>query len=608
LIGLPPSPTNIREFVQRIQAEGIDRALETEVEVLLASQHFGERWGRHWLDVARFAESSGKEANISFPYAWRYRDYVIDSIHADKPFNRFIVEQIAGDLLPYENDAQRAQLLTATGFLALGPKNLDEGNERQFKADLIDEQIDAVTRAVMAHSVACARCHDHKFDPFAMEDYYSLAGIFTSTKTFFGTMVSPANRVGGDPLVLPKIDGQLVLHKGIPPAQVQKLKADLKALREEKAVTLTDALRIFWRSGGIEGQLESVDELGQPLPLAMGTLDNDKVVDAPIFERGDVARPGKPVPRGFPRVVQLKGAPQIPQDHSGRLEFAQWLTHPDHPLPARVIANRVWHHLIGAGIVRTVDNFGVTGERPSHPELLDYLAIRFVDEGWSLKSMVREVALSRTYRQSSSYDETKFKIDPDNHFIWRIEKRRLDAEAIRDSMLAVAGELDIARPKGSLVGRQIGDRPISLIGLDSSIPADLDDGLHRSVYLPILRDRLPDILDLFDFAEPSLVTGDRDTTNVPVQALYLMNSPFVQARSKAFAKRLEEMSDSDEQRIRDAFSLCFSREPQPDELAIASEFLQQGYQRAGEDKALRQQVLVSYCQAILSTAEFRNLD
>jgi hypothetical protein len=607
LIGLPPSPTNISDFVRRIQSEGIDRALEAEVDSLLASKHFGETWGRHWLDVARYAESSGKEANISFPYAWRYRDYVIDSINVDKPFNRFLTEQIAGDLLPYENDVQRAQLLIATGFLALGPKNLDEGNDRQFKADLIDEQIDTVTRAVIANSVACARCHDHKFDPFAMEDYYALAGIFASTKTFFGTMVSPANRVGGDPLELPKLEGQHIFHKGIPAAQVKKLEEELAKLKVEKPTTLTDALRIFWRTGAIDGQLDSVDDSGQPLPLAMGALD-EKVVDAPLFERGDVARPTKKIPRGFPRVVELKDGPQVPSKHSGRLEFAQWLTHPDHPLPARVISNRIWHYLIGAGLVRTVDNFGITGERPSHPELLDYLAIRFVDEGWSIKSLVREIALSRTYRQSSAFDETKFKVDPDNRLLWHIEKRRLDAEAIRDAMLLVAGELDTARPPGSLVARQIGDRPISLIGLDEKIPQDLDDGLHRSVYLPILRDRLPDILDLFDFAEPSLVTGDRDTTNVPVQALYLMNSPFVQARAEAFANRLEKMSDNDEQRIRDAFSLCYCRAPEPDELAVANEFLRQGYQRAGEDKALRRQVLVSYCQALLSTAEFRNLD
>ena len=275
LVGLPPSPAAVREFLQRVEADGFDAALAEEVDPLLVSPHFGERWGRHWLDVARFAESSGKEANISFPYAWRYRDYVIDAVNADLPFDRFLVEQIAGDLLPSDSDAERARLLIATGFLALGPKNLEEGNPLQFAVDLVDEQIDTVTHAVMANSVACARCHDHKFDPFSMQDYYALAGVFANTKTYFGTFVSPANRVGGDPLPLPRGANQPILHASITTKEVLSLKARLEALQKqqsegmaaarkaraagedtENVFTLRDALRIFWTSGGIEGQLE----------------------------------------------------------------------------------------------------------------------------------------------------------------------------------------------------------------------------------------------------------------------------------------------------------------------------------------------------------------
>ena len=627
LVGLPPSPEAVQQFLQQIESAGFYLAWKAEVDALLASPQFGERWGRHWLDVARFAESSGKEANISFPYAWRYRDYVIDCFQQDKPFDQFLVEQIAGDLLPSDNDHERARLLIATGFLAVGPKNLDEANELQFAADVIDEQIDTVTRSIMANSVACARCHDHKFDPFAMEDYYALAGVFASTKTFFGTWVSPANRIGGDPLPLPRGAEQPILHTGIPAEQVGKLQAQLAALQKEheagmaavfKAVaagedpgevfTLRDALRIFWQSGGIEGQLEKVDEAGQPLPLAMGALDREQIIDAPLLERGDIHRPGKAVPRGLPRVIELPDVPSIAANQSGRLQFARWLTHPDHPQTARVMTNRVWHYLLGAGLVRSVDNFGMTSEPPSHPELLDYLAVRFVDEGWSVKKLIHRIVLSRTYRQASTFDESAFQVDPDNRLLWRAAKRRLDAEVIRDAMLAVSGELDTARPTGSLVGRLIGDRPISLIGLDTSIPTDLDGTLHRSVYLPVLRDRLPDVLDLFDFAEPSLVTGARETTNVPVQALYLMNSPFVQARSQALAARLMQDADDEEERIRDAFQLCFSRDPDEEELRLAKAFLERGMQRAGDDEAVRKQVLASYCQALLSLAEFRNLD
>ena len=622
LVGLPPSPAVIAEFLHSVEAEGLDRALEAEVDRLLATPGFGERWGRHWLDVARYAESSGKEANISFPYAFRYRGYVIDSVNADVPFDRFLTEQVAGDLLPADEDAERARLLIATGFLALGPKNLEEMSDPQFAADVADEQIDTVTRAAIGSTVACARCHDHKFDPFRMDDYYALAGIFRSTRTFFGTAVSPANRRGGDPLPLPRLDDLPVFHASIPAKKVEELKAEMAALRLEekqkreaqwKAIlsgkdaegifTLGDALRIFWKTGAIEGQLEKVDESGKALALAMGVLDRDAIEDAPLLQRGEVGRPGDRVPRGFPRVIDLGDSIAIPPDRSGRLELARWLTDPDHPLTTRVFVNRAWHHLFGAGLVRTVDNFGTTGEPPSHPELLDRLALRFERDGWSLKALVREVVLSRAYRQSSSYDESSFRVDPEDRLLWRASKRRLEAEAIRDAMLAASGELDPNRPAGSLVARAIGDRPIALIGLDKQLPVDLDGSTHRSVYLPAIRDRLPDVLDQFNAADPSFVTGERETTNVPLQALYLMNGPFVQARSAALAARLTREADGDEARVRLAFRLCFGREPDDAEAARSLDFLADDPNEGDGPSALE-----SFCQAILSTAEFRNLD
>ena len=629
LVGLPPSPDAISAFQKRIESDGIDAALAAEADVLLASPQFGERWGRHWLDVARFAESSGKEANISFPYAWRYRDYVIDAVNADLPFDRFLIEQIAGDLLPYDNDAERARLLIATGFLAIGPKNLDEMNPFQFAADVADEQLDTVTRAVMASSVACARCHDHKLEPFSMQDYYALSGVFASTKTYFGTAVSPSNRIGGDPLMLPLGADVPILHPSIGKQRVVQLKTQLASLKKEqqdrmaaamkarrsggdaeKEFSIRDALRIFWTTGGIEGQLEKVDESGQALPLAMGVMDRQRIINSPLLERGEINKPGRPVPRRFPQVIEIADAPTVPARHSGRLEFARWLTHPDSAsggLTARVMTNRVWRHLFGAGLVRTMDNFGFSGERPSHPELLDTLAVRFMADSWSIKKLVREIVLSRTYRQSSVYRKDAFRTDPENRFLWRASKRRLDAEAIRDAMLVVAGELDTARPVGSLVGTKIGDRPISLIGLDPNIPADLDGSKHRSVYLPVLRDRLPDVLDLFDFAEPSLVTGDRETTNVPVQALYLMNSSFVQSRATALANRIQREADNHEQRLRHAFVLCFSRAPDAEETKLAAAFFDQNQVNNDNDQQYRK-LLASYCQALLATAEFRNLD
>lgn len=626
LVGLPPSPAAIDRFLAGQQKHGMDAALENEVDRLLQSTQFGERWGRHWLDVARFGESSGGESNISFPYAWRYRDYVIDAVNADIPFDRFLTEQVAGDLLPFDDDAERARLLTATGFLAVGTKNLGENNEKKFRADIVDEQIDSMTRAVMASSVACARCHHHKFDPFTMEDYYGLAGVFASTETFFGTFTSPANNRSGDPLVLPRIAGQKILHKSLSPKKFEELKAKFAVLEAErleieesqkaafagrepaKRFTLREVLANLWRRGPVEGKLETLDDKGQALPLAMGVFDAKQVVDVPLLARGELGCEGEIIPRAFPQALPLADVPSIPAQHSGRLELAGWLTHEKHPLTARVFVNRVWMHLFGKGLVATVDNFGTTGDVPSHPELLDNLTIDFVNDGWSLKRLVRSFVLSRTYRQASTYDADVFQRDPENRLLWRMPKRRLEAEAIRDAMLVVSDELDESRPVGSLVATMIGDRPISLIGLDKKLPKDLDGSVYRSVYLPVIRDRLPDVLNLFDFAEPSLVTGDRETTNVPVQAFYLMNSSFVQDRARNLAARLERESSNDEERVQRTFQLCFGREPDAVELARSLAFFSQDSSAAPADKTDHDLTMLSFCQAMLCTAEFRNLD
>ncbi|TWT42789.1 Planctomycete cytochrome C [Thalassoglobus neptunius] len=626
LVGLPPSPDDLVRFRKAIESLGVEKALANEVDSLLESPQFGEHWGRHWLDVARFGESSGKEANIPFPYAWRYRDYVIESVNSDIPVDRFFTEQIAGDLLPYESPKERARLLVATGFLAVGTKNLSESNDKQFLADIIDEQIDSLSRGLMASSVACARCHDHKFDPFSMEDYYALAGIFESTKTYFGTFVSPASRQGGDLMELPHLKGQTILHPSVTPQKVQELKERLEELRAEKAeidaaqralfsgkkprktFTLRDVLANIWRTGPIVGKLQTIDDDGRALPVAMGVSDRELIRDAHFLARGEVSRPGEPIPRRFPRAIRLDETPQIPDGQSGRLQLAEWLTDPQHPLTSRVFVNRVWHHLFGTGIVRTVDDFGTTGELPSHPELLDAVAVQFVNDGWSLKRLVRRLVLTRTYRQASEFNRTNFLQDPENRLLWRMPKRRLPAESIRDAMLVVSDELDMSRPEGSLVGRMILDKPISLIGLDRRLPTDLDGSLHRSVYLPVIRDRLPDVLELFDFAEPSLVTGDREQTNVPVQALYLMNSPFVLDRSRGFASRLEDEAETNEDRIERAFQLCFARSPDREELERSLDFLNPASTSADQLDADRNELLMSFCQALLATAEFRNID
>jgi cytochrome c553 len=627
LIGLPPAHSAVIAFTKRAKAGDLDTALAEEVDSLLKSERFGERWGRHWLDVARFAESNGRESNLAYPHAWRYRDWVIDAFNADKPYDRFLTEQIAGDLLPAKDDAERAQLLIATGFLAFGAKGLNEMNKQQFAADVVDEQLDALTRAVMASSIACARCHDHKTDPFAMEDYYALAGIFQSTKTHFGTWIDSENNNGGDLITLPRLPGQLIPNKSIGPKRVAELKAQLAKLDEEEKAgqervkramaekkdlsgegydMLREAIRIYWTRGGIHGQLATVDDEGRALPLCMGALDAEKIRDARLLERGEITRPTRTIERGFPRVIEIRNAPKPPKHQSGRLELAQWLTHPDHPLTARVMANRVWKHLFGTGLVRTPDDFGFTGERPTHPELLDHLALKFVDGGWSVKALVREIVLSRAYRQSSTYRADAFAKDPDNRLYWRANKRRLDAEVIRDSMLAVSGQLDTSRRPGSLVA-ELGGQSISLIGFNKAVPADLDGSLRRSVYLPVIRDRLPDALGLFDFAEPSLVTGEREVTNVPVQALYLMNNQWVQDRAAALAQRIRREGQTPEEQIRRAFVLCFNRAPDNAEVKLAAQYFEKARTQAS-GAADEARIWSAYCQALLASAEFRNMD
>ncbi len=617
LIGLPPTPKQAAAFSMANLAATVDE--------LLASPRFGERWGRHWLDVARFAESNGREANLTFPHAWRYRDYVIDAVNADVPFDCFITEQIAGDLLPAKDDAERARLLVATGFLAVGAKGLGEFNKVQFAADVADEQLDTVTRAVMASSVACARCHDHKSDPFSMADYYALAGIFKSTKTYFGNWIDSENNNDGDLIRLPELPGQLIPNKPVTAERVKQLHAELAKMdREEKEEAeqakkdkaagkdpsgdyfkmLQSAIRRLWSRGGIHGELERVDEQGRALPLCMGVMDAT-VHDSAVYERGEIAHPGKTVPRGFPRVVEVRIAP--PTNQSGRLEFARWLTSRDHPLTARVMANRVWRHLFGTGLVRTTDNFGLSGEHPSHPELLDHLAVQFMEGGWSVKALIREVVLSRAYRQASTYRAEAFQNDPDNRLLWRAPKRRLDAEVIRDSMLAVSGLLDTSRRPGSLVG-ELDGQSVSLIGFNPKIPADLDGSHRRSVYLPALRDHLPDVLEHFDFATPTLVVGDRDVTNVPLQALYLMNGPFVQEQAAALAHRVMKEKLTEAERIRRTFSLCFNRPPDAEECELAETFFQTARSCLEDSPAREQTIMTHYCQALLSSGEFRNTD
>jgi hypothetical protein len=630
LTGLPPSsvignPSSVNGQSTTPNTDHRSRFTET-IETLLSSPAYGQRWARHWLDVVRFAESNGKEANLIYPHAWRYRDYVIDAFDRDLPYDRFLTEQLAGDLLPAENDVERARLLIATGFLAMGPKSLAEQNPAQFAADVADEQIDALSRAFLATSLACARCHDHKADPVRMTDYYALAGILKSTETRYGTWVDSENNRGGKLIRLPDLLGQLIPNRSITRKEVDdlhaklaQLEADEKTGREkgEKAKAegrdlqldfnemLREALRILWTRGPVVGKLETVDENGTALPLAMGVLEAASRIDSPRYERGELAHPAEVVPRAVPALFGLGSEGAVPADTSGRLQLAKWITDPGHPLTARVMVNRVWTHLFGAGLVETVDDFGRTGAAPSHPELLDHLASRFVAEGWSVKALLREIVSSRTYRQASTWREEAFLKDPDNRLLWRQSKRRLDAESIRDAMLAASGELDLSPRPGSLVA-ELEVQSAAMIPFNKKVPEDLDGSTHRSVYLPVMRDQLPDVLRQFDFAEPSLVTGKRDSTNVPPQALYLMNSEFVRGRAAALAKRMMEVPEN--ARIAEVYQRCLNRAPDHEERRLVEEFLTAPLPEAADAAMEAEKRWRDVCQALLASADFRMID
>ncbi len=624
LLGLPPSPRTVENFMKSTDPKAFERLLD----MLFESPSFGERWGRHWMDVARYAESSGKEANITFPHAWRYRDYVIKSFNEDKPYDRFIQEQIAGDLLPAKTDRQKAELIIATGFLALGPKSLNEQNRLQFQLDLVDEQIDSTSQAILGMTIACARCHDHKFDPISQREYYAMAGIFLSTDTYYGTVATQGNRRSSDLIELPVRDEEPAA-RGLSASErerAEKFLAEQKAERTKLFIEAREARRrgddnvdavqmrqriqrLTTLINTTEARLQSVDADGNPKAFAMGVRDSDRPRNARFLERGEIEQPKDYVERGFVDILSGDKSPRIPFRSSGRRELAEWLTTKDNPLTARVMVNRMWNWLFADGLVDTVDNFGVNGKAPSHPELLDYLAVRFMENGWSVKKTLKEIMLSRTYQLASDFDARNYAKDPDNEYYWRMSKRRLDAESIRDAILVVSDDLDYEPPVGSPVAR-VGDGIIGRRIPDERFSQGTDN--HRSVYLPVVRDLLPEVFHVFDFAEPSLVIGSRDTTTVPGQALFMLNSPFVVEQSERTAQRIYREKESSLDRINYLYMLTLGRPPNATELKVAQNYFAD-FQRTAlsEGKNSRQAgyfALTTFCQALMASAEFRYLN
>lgn len=742
LTGLPPSPELIRQFSDDPSATHWQQIVDRQ----LAAPGFAEHWGRHWLDVARYADSNGSDFNATFHDAWRYRAFVVDALATDKPFDAFVRQQIAGDLLPSSSDAQRTENLVATGFLMLGTKMLSERDKAKLKLDVVDDQIDTVGRAFLGMTLGCARCHDHKFDPIPTKDYYALAGIFSSTKvldgesqkyvstwvkrdlpakrehraaaeahaaqkklltqelsvskkqldtirksspqSWGGTIVddAQAERTGDwkESNLTSPFYGDGYIHDGntnkgksaiafsvkLPagrysvriaytgsssraanvPIEVHTATGIENATLDESKPGSIGGLwepigefefaadqpaKIVIRNTGTQGyviadavQFISPDETTlptqqkaqqqqaiaaaekkvksleaaikdhdktapEPLPRAMAVVDEKQVEDACLCIRGEPHNKGPVVPRGFLQVVSSGSTITIPEGQSGRVQLADWITDPDNPLTARVIVNRVWMHLLGQGIVRTVDNFGQLGDRPSHPELLDTLAVQFVREGWSIKTLVRKIVMSRVYRQSSNYNRVAFQADPDNRLLWRGHRKRLPAEALRDTMLVAADSLD----------REPTVRPMQQFGVlvnnntQSSGAAAQTRSNRRSMYLQIIRGQLPAMLATFDFADPDILVGRRPATNVPSQALVMLNSDVVIESSRQIASRIADTTPTLEDQIELAFLRCLQRYPQSDEREMANEFIADDQDR-----------LAQFIQILLASTEYRFLD
>ena len=701
LIGLPPTPEQVDRFV----ADPSPQAFSRVVEDLLGSAHYGERWGRHWLDIARYGdEHLASTRDDPYPNAFRYRDWVVRAFNEDMPYDLFVKAQIAGDLL---QGVDRARVLPGLGFHALRP-------------EFQDDRVDVTTRGFLGLTVACAECHDHKYDPIPTEDFYALQGIFASTSTrnypladaeaaaawdkkkneidqlekelkeflkretqqvgeilageVSKYLMASSRSILGRPNSGNKLDEQVVarfvtylngprehpflkkwdalVKARAPEAELQSAADGFQALalsiiREKRALdaakgALEPAKAILWKDlyfsnprpdlpylpplgllyfgevnqypgyerhvirfleGGrrrhIDGLIAEIERLKHALPpqypLLNGLADSDKPANLKVRIGGNAANLGNEVPRRFLSILS-PGDPKPFTKGSGRLELAEAIADPRNPLTARVMVNRVWRHHFGEGLVRTPGNFGQTGERPTHPELLDYLAARFVEQGWSIKALHREIMLSAAYQLSSTPSEKHAAIDGDNKLLWRANRRKLEAEAIRDSLLATAGRLD----------RAVGGEPTWLTenfatrqGPDGeadkySQAAEWITGLRsrRTLYGYVARRRPDHTLALFDFPSPSSTADRRFATATPLQRLFFLNSEFVARQAEGLASRVKT-EPTDGAKIRQIYRILFSRDPEPSEVELGERFLK------GKPGALPE-----YTQTLLASNEF----
>lgn len=637
LTGLPPSPEDVESFV----ADQSPDAWAQVIDRLLASPAYGERWGRHWLDLARYADSNGYEFDEPRPDAWRYRDYVIRSFNADKPFDRFILEQLAGDeAFPNDRDAR-----IATGFNLLGPDMTDASDQAQRRHNTLSDMTDTAGLAFLGLTIACARCHDHKFEPLPQADYYRLMAFFTPaefrrdlsiatdrqkidhelasrdylTKTkpirdAVAALEGP-HRTKLFEAKLAKLSTEAQAAHRTPPEKRNGGQQELVAETERKVVVtaaeITKDMTADERTEltKLQNRLKAFDaQKPPPLPVAMGLADRPGPPPKTLFlERGELSRPGSEVRPGFPKVLGGQG---VDSDGNRRLALAKWVASPDNPLTARVIVNRLWQHHFGRGIVVTPSDFGVRGERPTHPELLDHLATELVAGGWHLKRIHRLILMSDTYQQSTRIAElgmrnagrktvphSEFRdprlVDPDNQLVSRMNRRRLEGEAVRDSLLAISSRLNpkaggpgVALP--GVAGPGGGARPV---------PTTTDPAEHvrRSVYLFQRRNKRDPFLEAFDLPDSNLSCPKRERSTTAPQALALLNANEAAAAVKGLAERLQREAGTDDERVDRGYRLALGRSPTAVEKERALVFL-------------RESPLTELCRALFNLNEFVYLD
>ncbi len=570
LTGLPPVAADVDTFVNDTSPDAFAKV----VDRLLASPRYGERWGRHWLDVARYADTKGYAFTEDAVYhnAYTYRDYVIRSFNEDLPYDQFILEQLAADRLPQGDDKRK---LAALGFLNVGRRFLND------PVLINDDRIDCTCRGLMGLTVSCARCHNHKFDPISAKDYYSLYGVFASAveqnpppaispKSISEPFEAQNTKILAadkeiDNLVRNKVNILRDQLEKKPDDYTKEIKAILQSIRLE-ALPNTDQLNKLSKLFAPDAQAKlkklqaDVADLRAHMPqtpeFAMASVDTPQPFNAYVFLRGNAGNHGDNVPREF--IQLLAGSDRKPYADSGRLELAQDIASPKNPLTPRVYVNRMWLYHFGNAIVRTPSDFGTRGELPTHPELLDWLAATFVEDGWSIKKMQRRMMLSSAYQQSSDGDKEgkAFAIDPENRLLWKQNRQRLDFEAMRDSLLAVSGKLDttLGGPAVEITTQPFASR--------------------RTVYGFIDRQNLQNLFRAFDFASPDTSSAQRYSTTVPQQSLFMMNSPFVIEQTKALAARPEITNAPDiPSKIKAAYRIMFERSPGVDEIGFGVKFL-----------------------------------